>query len=180
MTDRPALTCPDAPIIREILGGNPQAFVHLVTKYERLVKSAVWNFFRDQGMVDDLAQEAFFKAFRHLASFQEEGRFKGWLMKLTVRLCIDVSRRQKVRGGDSLPLPEQAVSPASAPEAVVDRLTVRRLLDALPPTEGLIIWLKFVEDFSYREIAEILTDQSEANIRQRSSRAMKAMREGIS
>jgi RNA polymerase sigma-70 factor (ECF subfamily) len=115
----------------------------------------------------DLAQEAFVRAFRNLAQYDQDRKFSSWLFRIANNLCIDHYRRRKL---DTVPLvrqhegeeeetwdlPDPGVSPA---DAFSDRERSRRLLaavQALPPGYRMVILLRHQQDLAYEEIAETL------------------------
>jgi RNA polymerase sigma-70 factor, ECF subfamily len=92
----------DTEIVKEILGGNVNAFRHLMTRYENLVISIVKRHV-PQDDVEDNVQEAFLRSYRSLPTFKGDSGFKPWLTMITVRTCYDFWRsrykRQEVQGG---------------------------------------------------------------------------------
>ncbi|RCK80341.1 MAG: RNA polymerase sigma factor RpoE [Candidatus Ozemobacter sibiricus] len=153
-------------------------FDRLVDRYQRLVRVTAWNVFRQTRDLDDICQEVFLKAYLNLSSLADPARFKGWLLKIAVRTCLDIKRQGFQTAETPVDFQEdwdsadqKASDEFSAPE-------VKSLLETLPAEDGLIIWLKYVQGHAYEEIAGMV-GASEAAVRQRASRAMKVLRERL-
>ena len=72
--------------------GSPEAFARLVERYERPVFGLIVRLVRDPALAEDLAQEAFLRAWRALASFDPERRFASWLLRIAHNAAIDALR----------------------------------------------------------------------------------------
>jgi len=105
---------------------------------------------------EDVVQEALFKAYRKLETFDDARPLKPWLFQIAHNRCIDFLRRRQVR--------QQAEAAAMEPEFVdaeepvgpgLDR-AVEHLVTALPPKERACVLLKDVFDYSLEEIAELV------------------------
>ncbi len=119
---------------------------------------------------EDLVQETYLKAYKYYGKFEEGTNFKAWLFKILKNSFINAYRKRQhaPRESDFVALEESLVRrleedpqrPARNPEdelleSVLDE-DVQRALDALPPDYRMPILLADLEDFSYREIADIL------------------------
>ena len=83
------------------MSGDADACHDLVRRFERPVLSLIVRMVRDPAVAEDLAQEAFVKAFRNLATFDRERRFASWLFKIAHNTTLDHLRRKKL---DTVPL----------------------------------------------------------------------------
>jgi RNA polymerase sigma-70 factor (ECF subfamily) len=131
------------------------AFTVLVRRHQ----SAVRRFLRrltgaDWSLADDLAQETFLKAYRHISTFRGRGRFLSWLFRIAYQEFVTVRRRQPTR------LPEAVDEDLSAGEGVESRyagaLTVDRLVDRLRPDERAALLLHYRHDLTHEEVAATL------------------------
>lgn len=154
----------------------------LVKRYSNLVKVSIWNYFFRQEMVDDVCQEVFLKAYSSLGSLQKPERFKNWLLQITFRMCVDMDRKNRRErqylqeaGGSGESMLMVAAADETAPG---EEVSVLQLLSRLPPLDCLIIWMRFIEEMSYADVAEIV-GSTEVAIRQKASRAMKTMRNQV-
>jgi RNA polymerase sigma-70 factor (ECF subfamily) len=107
---------------------------------------------------EDVAQEAFLRAFGRLRSFRGEARFSTWLAQIVLRLCLD--RRRLARWKAEVSVEEGRAAGRLAPRAAagdVDlRLVVETLLDSLSPPMRAALVLRELEGLDYQEIAQVL------------------------
>lgn len=158
----------DAELVAAAVGGSQEAFQTLVERFERPVFSLVVRMVGDPATAEDLAQEAFLKAFRHLASYDPSRKLSSWLFKIAHNASLDSLRR----GRDSqASIDEPAAPGADEPrqlpadpraEDPLERTTFRAAGRALEEALGElrreyreILVLRFSEGLSYDEIAEV-------------------------
>lgn len=122
------------------------------------------------------------KAFSNLNSIKKPEKFKNWLIRISHNVCIDFGWKENL-------LPEIPIEALYGQEpsqtsvefegnTLLDETAVKTLLEKLPPRDCLIVWLAYVEDLSYNEIAQIV-EQNEGAVRQRASRAIRFLRRHI-
>ncbi len=143
----------------EVLGrarrGDHTAFAAVVREYEAMVFSLACHFLRDRGHAEELAQEVFLELYQKLPTIESPDHLKFWLRRVTSNRCIDHSRRRKVRplvGLDDVP--ELAVA-ASDADPILAR-TLQRYVGTLAETPRMVVLLRYQEDLSPTEIAEVL------------------------
>jgi len=83
----------DAADAARVLGGDVDAFSRIVRRWQGPLVNLAFRFCRDRGRAEDMAQEAFLKAYRSLASFRGESAFSTWLMALAVNVYRSALRR---------------------------------------------------------------------------------------
>jgi RNA polymerase sigma-70 factor (ECF subfamily) len=175
---------------RELVGrarnGDRDAFARLVRTYEAKVFHLAYGLTRDRSAADDLAQEAFIKAYTALHRFEDRASFGTWLYRITLNHVRDYLRRVKVRRE----VPLEALSPAvladeggAAREArALDRERTRELvlrtIGQLPEKYATILSLRDLQGRSYEDIAEIL-DLSAGTVDSRLHRARKLLRKRL-
>lgn len=69
----------DTADVRRVLGGDTTAFGGIVTRWQRRLIHLAWRYSHDRSLAEDMAQEAFLKAFRSLRSFRGDSKFSTWL-----------------------------------------------------------------------------------------------------
>ena len=122
----------------------------VVTKHrQRLIRVAA-NVLRDRHEAEDVAQEAFLKAFREIGKLRDDKAFSGYLYRICVRLCMDKLRSRKptaeiVEKGDG-----------TTGVKVETRILVERLLTKLTPELRMTLVLREMEQLSYDEVAEVM------------------------
>ena len=165
--------------------GEASACRELVGRYQRAVFSLLgrmmWKSGRE-GLVEDLAQETFLKAFRALPQFSPSGtaRLSTWILTIATRLALDELRKA---GGREAPLDEAAqVAGAGDPERAADRRFVERALVAaigrLSPEQRAVVILREVHELEYDELARIL-EVDVGTVKSRLSRARALLREAL-
>lgn len=133
--------------------GDEAAYRWLLDRYRARVVRLAAHVLRHEGEAEDVAQEAFLRAFRRLPDFRGEGRFSSWLFGIAVRLCLD--RRRSARWTREVP-EDAALPPSSSPDAADTRLLVGALLDRLSPPMRAALVLREMEGLDYDEIAATL------------------------
>ncbi len=88
----------DADLVELARTGNPVAFESLIQRFQSLVSLVAYRQLGHQDAVEDVAQEAFVKAFLHLNELDDVTRFKAWLLRITANIALDHLRRRKHQG----------------------------------------------------------------------------------
>lgn len=160
----------EVQMIASILAGDVQVYHDLIRPYEHSVYKMALSYMKNEADAEDVAQEAFLKAFRHLASFRGEAKFGTWLVGIALneargRLRRNASVRMESIDRDS----EEGshVSPAilrdwrEIPSEALERKEIRQLLQSaigeLPDIYREVFLLRDVEELSINETAEVLT-----------------------
>jgi len=157
----------DEELAVEAARGSEAAFRELVERFERPVYALVVRIVRRSELAEELAQEAFVKAWRALGRFDPERKFSSWLFKIAHNVALDQLRRRDLAtesldaplGDDELPRPLPADPRAEDPLARTTFRAAGRALEAamseLRPEYREILTLRFAEELSYEEIAEV-------------------------
>ena len=90
----------DDELIREAQRGQRAAFDALVRRYDQSVLRLALHMLGNEQDAQDVHQEAFIKAYRHLGNFRFECSFYTWLYRIVTNLCLDQLRRRKSRRED--------------------------------------------------------------------------------
>lgn len=147
----------DAALVTMTLGGNPEGFSLLVSRYERAVYHLAYRTLRDAEESRDAVQEAFFKAYRSLRTFRLDAKFSTWIFSITYHACCDrLSRRKRYSNEE---LPERAdSSPGPEREAIAadEARRLRAAIDALPEKYRTVVTLYHLQGKQYEEIAQVL------------------------
>jgi RNA polymerase sigma-70 factor (ECF subfamily) len=176
----------DQQLVERVQAGDKSAFNLLVLKYQHRVLKLVGRFVSDAAEAEDVAQEAFLKAYRALASFRGDSAFYTWLYRIainTAKNALVSSRRRPVDFDLDLQDPEQydrhaKLKDADTPEGVLlteeIREVVEKAMEQLPEDLRTAIVLRELEGLSYEEIAEAM-DCPVGTVRSRIFRAREAI-----
>jgi len=130
--------------------GDEMALSLLITRHRnRLIRTAS-NLLRDRHEAEDVAQEAFLKAFREIHRLREDRAFSGFLYRICVRLCMDRLRLKRAE-----PAEIEEAHPHEGP-SVETRVVIEKILSLLPSELRTTLVLREMEQLSYEEVAEVM------------------------
>lgn len=146
------MTNDDRQLVAEAAAGSRAAGAELFERHWDAAWRLAYSLSRERATADDIAQDAFERAFRGLESFNGRSSFRTWLCRIVANRAVDVARREKtwVELGET-----EAQSPVGVDESVDDRA----LLDAvasLSIERRAVVVLRYWGRFTPPEIAEIL------------------------
>lgn len=154
--------------IKQVIKGDQDAYAEVVEMYKDKVFHVCFRMLGNRHEAEDIAQEAFLRAYVNINSFNIELKFSTWLYRIATNLCIDRIRKKKpdyyldaeVAGTDGLNMYSQIASDSRLPEEEVQSLelqeTIQREISKLPEKYRSVIVLKYIEELSLNEISEIL------------------------
>jgi RNA polymerase sigma-70 factor (ECF subfamily) len=167
--ERHCSTRTEAEMIAAILAGDTQLCHELIRSHKRGVYLIALSSMKSEADAEDIAQEAFLKAFRHLSTFRDESKFSAWLISITLNEARSRLRRQtivRMQSLDDPPYDGDVVSPAllrdwrEIPSEVLERQEIRQMLQeaviSLPTIYRQVLQLRDVEALSVKETAEAL------------------------
>ncbi len=160
--------------------GEAGAFEELVERTHRRVYTLAYRLVGDPHEAEDVAQEAYLRAYRSLRGFRGESRFETWLYRITTNTAMSHLRRRG-RFGDVLAEGDDRLvrePEARTPDEVVARDEVERALAVLPAGQRTVVLLKDVYGFSCQEIGEEI-GISEGAVKVRLHRARKRLKEEV-
>ncbi len=167
--------------VQAALRGDQAAFGDLVTRYQTAVYNMAYRMLGNPTEAEDAAQEVFVRAWKQLHSFQPERRFSTWLLSIASHHCIDLLRRRR----PSAPLDDVALYvPSNDPEPLDTVLQgeqsdmVRNLLNTLPEKYRSVTVLRYYNDLSYDEIAN-MTGLTESAVKTQLHRARRMLAEKL-
>jgi RNA polymerase sigma-70 factor (ECF subfamily) len=168
--------------MEKVAFGDHGAFAELVRRHERWARTFAGRAIGDFQEAEDLAQEAFLRAWRSAPTWEARGSFRGWLTVTLSRLCIDHQRRSRPEPMD--PLPERGAAAPGPLERLVgeeeERLLAEFIRD-LPSAQRLAILLVYGEGRKTREAAEAMGMKLKAfeSLLGRAREALRARRRGM-
>ncbi|MBU0677596.1 MAG: sigma-70 family RNA polymerase sigma factor [Verrucomicrobia bacterium] len=144
----------DAELVTECLGGKMDCFAELVRRYQDPVYNLAYRMTSNASEAEDLAQEAFIRAFRKLRKYKPEYQFRNWVMTICANLTKNRFR--------------SVVRKRNAEEAHLDlysrhpdpmdprRIALEEAITLLPRSLRVPLVLKHVEGMSYEEVSGVL------------------------
>jgi RNA polymerase sigma-70 factor (ECF subfamily) len=176
----------DFQLIRSFQRGDEAAFEELVRRYHRQVANLIYLTLGGRSEVEDLTQDAFLRVHRSLPRFKFDASFYSWLYRIVVNLCIDETRRRKVRRVLSLDFlkesgPQEDVTVSTTLDgldSMMEDEKRERVVDALQRLSAehrTVLVLREYNDMSYAEIAKVLKITPQA-VKSRIFRAREHMR----
>jgi RNA polymerase sigma-70 factor (ECF subfamily) len=174
----------DAELVRQALAGSQAAYRTLVARYASAAVNMAARLVHDRAVAEELAQDAFVRAFARLTTYDPERRFSAWFFRVLHNLVIDYLRRKRVAtvsldaltaDGYAGPV---ADDPASSPEDELERRSLAAALqDALSrlrPEYREVIVLRYEQGLSVDEVAGVL-DLPEGTVKTFLHRARKEL-----
>jgi RNA polymerase sigma-70 factor (ECF subfamily) len=154
--------------IQQVLKGDKNAFGDIIELYKDKVFQICYRMLGNRHEAEDVAQEAFIRAYVNIHRYNMEYKFSTWLYRIATNLCIDRIRKRKpdyyldaeVPGTDGLNMYSQIPSEGKLPEEDVESMElqamIQREISKLPEKYRAVIVLKYIEELSLNEISEIL------------------------
>ncbi len=148
----------ETSLLRASLSGDTEAWGEIVSRYKQAVFGLTVGFLRNDADAEDVTHDAFIRAYENLRRYKLEKKFSTWLFTIASNLCRNRLRYRKyhplaspigeMAGGSS---PEKAIAKQDRREQVIS------CLDKLPPKYRKPLVLRFYNELSYREIADVLS-----------------------
>ena len=151
-------------------------FAEIVRRHQAMVYSIALRFLADPAAAEELAQDVFLQLHASLGSLKSEHHMRFWLRKVTSHRCIDAKRRHRP--------PQMSLDEAPEPAAPVQRedpLLSRRLcqlVTSLPEKPRLIVILRYQEDMTAEDIADVLA-MPVATVKSHLQRSLALLREKV-
>ncbi len=169
--------------------GDAKAFEELVELYQDKVYTLCYQLTGNHADAQDLAQEAFVKAFSALRGFRNEADFGTWMHRITVNLWINFKRRQRTAVSLDEPVqiengevPRLVAAAGESPEEALEAKEFRSMLWAamreLSREHRVILVLREMQGYAYEDIARLL-NCSLGTVKSRLNRARQALREKV-
>ena len=186
-------TASDTEIIRRVLAGDSASFELIMRRYNRRLFRIARSVLRNDADAEDVVQDAYIRAYEHLAGFEGTGAFSAWLAKIALNEALGRLRGADAAGNHvSFDDPEESeeanymanlITNLPSPEQDTARGEVRHLLeaaiDALPDAYRMTFIMCGVEEMSVAETADCL-DVEPATVKTRYHRARNILRRQLS
>lgn len=155
----------DALLVKDYIAGDEKALATLIQRHESKIYGFIYSKVSDKEISNDIFQDTFIKVIKTLKlnSYNEEGKFLPWVMRIAHNLIIDHFRKSKkmpmfreteefsifsIMSDNSLTIENQIIA-----EQVED--DIRRLVDELPSDQKDVLIMRMYQDMSFKEISEV-------------------------
>ena len=159
------LVLPDAVLVKNYISGDESALSSLINRHQSKIYGFIYSKIGDRDLSDDIFQDTFIKVIKTLktSSYNEEGKFLPWVMRIAHNLVVDHFRKAKkmpfqreteeysifnYMTDNSLNIEGQIIS-----EQVESDLA--KLLDELPADQKEVLVMRMYQDLSFKEIADL-------------------------
>ena len=176
----------DQQLVDQVMAGNKNAFNLLVMRYQHRVAALIARFVQDPQEVEDVAQEAFIKAYRALPLFRGDSAFYTWLYRIAVNTAknylVARSRRppaqdleiDEVESTETGSVLREIESPEGSLSTSELKAVIELALDSLPEELKTAFILREFSGLSYEDISEVM-DCPVGTVRSRIFRAREAI-----
>lgn len=185
---------PDWELVRFTNQGNAAAFQAIMRRHNRRLYRVARGILRDDNEAEDVVQEAYVRAYTHLAEFRGDAKLSTWLTRIVMNEALGRLRRQRTTleltvldsvqdrpGAEIIPFP-LADAATENPERSAARREIRQLLeravDDLPSTYRIVFVMRAVEEMSVEETASYLNLRPET-VKTRLHRARRLLRDKL-
>ena len=155
---------PDASLVKEYVAGNEDALTKLIKRHESKIYGFIYSKIPDRDITNDIFQDTFIKVIKTLKSnsYNEEGKFLPWVMRISHNLVVDHYRKTKkmpmfreteefsifsIMSDDSLTIENKIIS-----EQV--EMDLKKLIEELPADQKEVLVMRMYQDMSFKEISE--------------------------
>ncbi len=159
-------------LVQQSRAGDESAFAALVEAHQAAVFGTVLRLVFDREVAAEVSNRAFFKAYEHLATFDDARPLRAWLLRIAANEALNElrSRRRDAAhtfGGDEAEIQLEQIHGAPDPGEIVSRRersdAIRDAVNRLPEAQRVVVVLRYFADLAYADIAE-LTQQSVNNV----------------
>jgi len=147
---------PDHLILDKILAGEQPAYAELVNKYKSYACTIALRILQNKADAEEAAQDAFIKAYQHLAGFNRESKFSTWLYRIVFNTAISYKRKNRHQFQS---IENTVIEYQQEGEGMLEKTDKRKYLNAamsrLNEADRTALTLFYLEEFSLEEIAAI-------------------------
>ena len=159
------LVLPDAVLVKNYISGDESALALLINRHQSKIYGFIYSKIGDRDLSDDIFQDTFIKVIKTLktSSYNEEGKFLPWVMRIAHNLVVDHFRKSK-----KMPFQRETEdysifnymsdnAPTIESQMITEQVEVdlTRLLNELPDDQKEVLMMRMYQDLSFKEIAEL-------------------------
>ena len=160
----------DLELVKQVKLGNKTAFNLLVRTHQRGLYAIVFSMLKDHGATDDVVQDSFVKAYKHLETFAGKSSFKSWLYSIAINTAKNALRSESLRDKVDIEKVVLQSSPRMGENLEEQQLQtlMAEQIEKLPEKQKMALTLRVFDELPFKEIAEIMEcpyDTAKANFR---------------
>lgn len=156
---------PDALLVKSYVAGDENALATLITRHQSKIYGFIYSKISDRDVSDDIFQDTFIKVIKTLKSnsYNEEGKFLPWVMRIAHNLIVDHFRKNK-----KMPMFREteefsifSVMSDNEPNIESTMITsqvesdLQKLIEELPSDQKEVLMMRMYQDLSFKEISEL-------------------------
>lgn len=144
-------------LIDRILAGDERCYADLVDRYKSYAYTIALKIVNDRAEAEEVAQDAFIKAFNYLKNFNRQARFSTWLYRIVFNTAISRKRKHRIATEDIGK--RQVINPERADSAMErsdKAIFIGKALKKLNEADQLAIQLFYIKEFSLEEVADLM------------------------
>ncbi len=182
----------DEALMLRYRAGEVRAFERLLERHRKPIYNFILRSVLQSALAEDLLQETFLRVIRGAATWERQAKFSTWLYTIARNLCVDQSRRQKLRRAQSLDAPVDREGHATLLDRLpdgrgaIDRqaidkqlgLRLQLAIDQLGEEQREVFVMRELLDLPFKEIAEIV-GAPENTVKSRMRYALEKLREAL-
>lgn len=140
-------------MIKRFLEGDREAFDELVIRHQKQMYLTAYRMVGDAETAEEIAQEAFIRAFKGLRSFRHKAHFSTWLYRIIMNLCYTELKRRKKESAMKTEAVRNTSSPLHEKMAHAERMSwLERQINLLPFKQKSALTLRIFQGLSFKEI----------------------------
>lgn len=156
----------DYDLVKDIVGGNTNAFRHIIRNHQKLVSHVVFRMISHETDREEICQEVFIRIFQNLKNFKFNSKLSTWIASIAYNESVNYLKKQKMLFIDDRPNNDDSPSPSEQIASADDDIhvllqkknlkdTIQNGLTELAPHYRTILTLYHMDELSYEEIGEI-------------------------
>ena len=156
---------PDALLVNKYVAGDENALAILIKRHQSKIYGFIYSKIADRDLADDIFQDTFVKVIRTLKSksYNEEGKFLSWVMRIASNLIIDHFRRNKkmpmLRETDEFSifciLKDTSLNIESEMISLQVQEDLKKIIEELPEDQKEVLMMRIYQDLSFKEISDL-------------------------
>ena len=158
----------ESDLVSAAQDGDMAAFEQLIIRHHDKIYQRAFNIMKNPDIALDLSQESWVKAWQRLNQFQKDSRFRTWLTRIVINLCLDQLRKQnreraesieelnEEMGGVERQMPMVISNPGARLERKELRQSIDEALEELSYEQRTVLMLREFEQMDYKEIAKTM------------------------